>query len=71
MFEDVDEELDLITEQESEGTSLDSDEEEARRGGGISVSKVCISTLLQVCSHLFKCKSWLACTLMQLFPFVY
>lgn len=39
MFEDPDEELDLITEQDTE-RSLDSDEEESRRGGGITVSKV-------------------------------
>lgn len=40
MFEDLDEELDLITEHESESTLLDSDEDEAARGRGITVSKV-------------------------------
>lgn len=40
MFEDLDEELDLITEHESESTLLDSDEDEVARGRGITVSKV-------------------------------
>ncbi|KAG8263217.1 hypothetical protein J6590_038106 [Homalodisca vitripennis] len=46
MFEDLDEELDLITEQESEETSLDSDEDEAaQRGRGMTVSKFLSSAM--------------------------
>lgn len=40
MFEDLDEELDLITEHDSEITSLDSDDDEGRRAGGVTVSQV-------------------------------
>ncbi|XP_054282904.1 piezo-type mechanosensitive ion channel component isoform X3 [Macrosteles quadrilineatus] len=47
MFQDPDEELDLITEQEAESTSFDSedDEEERSRGRGITVSKFLSSAM--------------------------
>lgn len=61
MFEDLDEELDLITEHESESTLLDSDEDEAARGRGITVSKVrSLINSPRVTMHCLHCLVWLS-----------